>query len=132
MGTGSGTEWTLWVWPDQRVRIFFGVGLWHVVEGDGTKCTVLIETHRAKVCATNARCVLQHTLEHRLQVARRAADDLQHLGGRCLLLQRLRKIARLGLHLVEQPHVLYRDHRLIPIVPIEMPSRSMGTSRMAR
>ena len=41
------------------------------------------------------------------------ADDLQHLRGRGLLLQRLGKIARARLHLVEQPHVLDRDHRLV-------------------
>ena len=38
---------------------------------------------------------------------------LQHLRGRRLLLQRLGKLARARLHLVEQPHVLDRDHRLI-------------------
>ena len=40
-------------------------------------------------------------------------DDLQHLGGRGLLLQRLGQFARARLHLVEQPHVLDRDHRLV-------------------
>jgi hypothetical protein len=36
-------------------------------------------------------------LEHGLQIAREAADDLQHLGGSCLLLQRLGKVfLRLG------------------------------------
>ena len=38
---------------------------------------------------------------------------LQHLRGRGLLLQRLAQIARARLHLVEQPHVLDRDHRLV-------------------
>ena len=37
----------------------------------------------------------------------------RHLGGRRLLLQRLAKLARARLHLVEQPHVLDRDHRLV-------------------
>ena len=40
-------------------------------------------------------------------------NDTQHLGGRRLLLQRLGEIARARLHLVEQPHVLDRDHRLV-------------------
>ena len=52
-------------------------------------------------------------VEHRLQVERRAADDLQHVGGRGLLLQRLGEIARPRLHLVEQAHVLDRDDRLV-------------------
>ena len=38
---------------------------------------------------------------------------LKHLGGRRLLLQRLGEFARARLHLVEQPHVLDRDHRLV-------------------
>ncbi len=50
--------------------------------------------------------LLENRVEHRLQVAGRAVDDLQHLGGRGLLFQRL---ARLG----DEPRVLDRDHRLI-------------------
>ena len=38
-------------------------------------------------------------VEHGLQIERRAADDLQHLGGRGLLLQRFREVARARLHL---------------------------------
>ena len=57
--------------------------------------------------------VRQHGLEHRLQVAGRSGDDLQHLRRRGLLLQRLGKLARARLHLVEQPHVLDGDHRLV-------------------
>ena len=37
---------------------------------------------------------LDQRVEHRLQVERRAADDLQHVGGRGLLLQRLARVAR--------------------------------------
>ena len=51
-------------------------------------------------------------LEHRLQVARRAGDDLQHLAGRGLLLQRLGQIIGALAQLVEQPRVLDGDHRL--------------------
>ena len=52
-------------------------------------------------------------VEHRLQIESRAADDLQHLGGGGLLLQRFGEVAGARLHLVEQPHVLDRDHRLV-------------------
>ena len=38
---------------------------------------------------------------------------LRMSAGGGLLLQRLRKIARLGLHLFEQPHILDRDHGLV-------------------
>ncbi len=44
-------------------------------------------------------------LEHGCRVGHRTADDLQHFGGCGLLIQRF-------LGLVEQPHVLDRDHRL--------------------
>src|SRR5262249_59215663 len=61
----------------------------------------------------NARRIFQNGLEHGLQFAWRTTDDLEHLRRRSLLLQRLGELARARLHLVEQPHVLDRDHRLV-------------------
>ncbi len=55
----------------------------------------------------------QHRLKYRLQLAGRAGDHAQHLRGRGLLLQRFGELAGARLHLVEQPHVLDRDHRLV-------------------
>ena len=52
------------------------------------------------------RGLFEHGVEHRLQLARRRIDDLQHLGCRCLLLQRL---ARFG----DQSRILNRDDGLI-------------------
>ena len=52
-------------------------------------------------------------VENRLQIERRSADDLEHVRSRGLKLQRLGKIARARLHLVEQAHVLDRNHRLL-------------------
>ena len=43
----------------------------------------------------------------------RGADRLGDLAEGAQLLDRLRKLARARLHLVEQPHVLDRDHRLV-------------------
>ena len=48
---------------------------------------------------------LQYRVKHRRKLAGRGIDDLQHLGGRGLLLQGL---ARLG----QQPRILHRDDRL--------------------
>ena len=59
----------------------------------------------AELGLADARRVLQHGLEHRLQFAGRAGDDPQHLGGRRLLLQRFAQ-------LVEQPRVLDGDDGL--------------------
>jgi hypothetical protein len=49
--------------------------------------------------------LLQDRVEHRGEIAGRAVDDPQHLGGRGLLLQGL---ARIG----DQSRILHRDHRL--------------------
>ena len=53
----------------------------------------------------NAHRILQHGFENRLQFARRTADDLEHVRGRGLLLQRFAQ-------LVEQPRVLDGDDGL--------------------
>jgi len=54
---------------------------------------------------TQAYGLFEHCIEHRREVAGRAVDDLQDLGGRSLLRQCL---ARLG----NEPRVLYRNDRL--------------------
>jgi hypothetical protein len=77
------------------------------------KQSVLVDLQVAEIGLADAGCVLQHGLEHRLELAGRSADDLEHLGGRGLLLQRLGELAGARLDLVEQPHVLDRDHRLV-------------------
>ena len=51
------------------------------------------------------RGVLQHGLEHGLQLTRRPTDDLEHIGGRGLLLERFAQ-------LVEQPRILDSDDGL--------------------
>src|SRR5262249_29662789 len=56
---------------------------------------------------------LDERIENRLELGDRAADDLEHIGGGGLLLQRFTEIARARLHLVEQPYVLDRNHRLV-------------------
>jgi hypothetical protein len=57
--------------------------------------------------------ISQHGSKHRLEIARRAADDLEHLRRRRLLLQRLGEFQRALLLGLEQAHVLDRDHRLV-------------------
>src|SRR5262249_41014213 len=47
------------------------------------------------------------------ELARRTGDHLQHFGSCRLLLQRFGQFARSRLHLVEQPHVLDGDDRLV-------------------
>ena len=70
------------------------------------KRLAVVEFEDSRERAPQSRVRLfQDRVEHRREVAGRGVDDLQHLGGRGLLLQGL---ARLG----DQPRVLHRDHRL--------------------
>src|SRR5439155_20541970 len=57
-------------------------------------------------CIAQSCCRFDESVEHHLQIESRAADDLEHVGGRGLLLQRFAK-------LVEQPCVLDGDDRLL-------------------
>src|SRR5262245_1173589 len=77
----------------------------HIVAGDDAQCTTFMEIEVAELGLANAHCIGQHRLEHRLQLAGRAADDLKHVGSGGLLLQRLAQ-------LVEKARVLDRDDRL--------------------
>ena len=58
-----------------------------------------------KLRLADARGILQHGVEYRLKLAGRAGDDLEHVGGRGLLLQRFAQF-------VEQPRVLDGDDGL--------------------
>ena len=52
-------------------------------------------------------------LEHRLHVGRRGGDHVEDVGAAGLVAQRFFQIARLGLHLIEQPRVVDRNHGLV-------------------
>src|SRR5262245_39702454 len=74
---------------------------------------VLLPTYRGVVGAAQVASRFNERLQYRLEIEGRAADDLEHIGGGGLLLQRFAQLVRARLHLVEQPHVLDRDHRLV-------------------
>ena len=101
---------------------------------------------RVAIHRTAPRCRLGQRIEHRLQIEGRAADDLEHVGGGGLLLQRFAQ-------LVEQPRVLDGDDGLVGEVldqldllvgewpdllavdaddPDELASLSIGTVRSVR
>ena len=67
----------------------------------------------SKLGVANADGILQHSRKHRLKIAGRAADNLEHLRRGGLLLQRFGKLARALLLRLEQPHVLDGDHSLV-------------------
>ena len=56
---------------------------------------------------------LDQNIQNLLQIEGRAADHLQYVGGRGLLMQRLGQLAGTRLLRLEQAHVLDRDHGLV-------------------
>src|SRR5512144_3082155 len=77
----------------------------HARPGRGVKLGTLGAEEDAEVGFTYPHCVRQHSVKDRIEFARRRADDLEHVGGGRLLLQRLTQ-------LVEQSRVLDRDDGL--------------------
>ena len=76
-----------------------------VVHCDIAKNATIIPMHDAKVCAAHLHRIRQHSVEHRPQIAGRTTDDLEHVSGGGLLLQRFAQ-------LVEQSRVLNGDDGL--------------------
>ncbi len=60
------------------------------------------QANDAKRCAAQRLCGFGQGRQHRLQVERRAADDLEHVGGRGLLIERFAQFGRPLLDLVLQ------------------------------
>ena len=73
---------------------------------------VTMQVQVTKLSVTDSRSILQHRLEHWLQFTGRSGDDLEHLAGRGLLLQRFGQIVSALAQLVEQPRILDRDDSL--------------------
>ena len=57
------------------------------------KAPVFRTKYEGSFSAAEARCGFGQCVEHRLKMKGRAADDLQHLGGRGLLLKRFIPLA---------------------------------------
>src|SRR5262245_30323606 len=73
----------------------------------------LTESQLHVINSANARSTFDDSIQERLHVRRRAADDAQHLGRRRLMLQGLPQFCVALLDLFEQSHVLDRDHGLV-------------------
>ena len=72
-----------------------------------------LPSYRSLVRFTKAGSRFDKRLQDGIKVESRAADDLEHVGGGGLLLQRLAQFLGARLHLIEQPHVLDCDYRLV-------------------
>ena len=112
------------------------------------------ESQQHVIDPANPGGALDDGVEDRLHVRGRAADDAEHLGRRCLMLQRLAQFRVALLDFLEQPHVLDGDDglgsakvsssliclsekgrtsvRLMLITPIGVPSLSIGVLRIVR
>ena len=66
----------------------------------------IIRPEDAKCRAARSQRPLEYRIEHWREISRRRIDDLQHLGGGGLPLERLAGLA-------QKPHVLDRDHCLV-------------------
>jgi hypothetical protein len=78
----------------------------------GVESLAVEPEHGPELRVADARRILQHCLEDRLQLARRTRDDLQHLRRCGLLLQRLAEVLRALAQLVEQAGILDGDDSL--------------------
>src|SRR5919109_878397 len=74
---------------------------------------LLAESHSHVSNSTDPRCTFHDSIEHRLHIRRRAADDAEHLGRRRLMLKGLAQFCITVLDFLEQSHVFNRDHRLV-------------------
>ena len=72
-----------------------------LVYGHSAEAVSLAQEHIADLGLADARGLRQHRVKHRLQLARRAGNDLEHVAGRGLLLQRLGQIVGALAQLVE-------------------------------
>ncbi len=99
--------------PDRLAEQEFAVGLRSAVNRDGAEQLFFFtQPQSTELRPADAGGVFQERLEHRLKLAGRAGDDLEHLAGRGLLFQRLRQIVGALAELVEQAGVLDGDHGL--------------------
>ena len=73
--------------------------------GGGMEALAIKGRQESEIGLAQPHGLFQHRIEHRRQIAGVGVDDLQHLGCRGLLFQRLLRFS-------DQPRVLHRDHRL--------------------
>ena len=128
--------------------------LGHVaVEGAGLDHRAAFEKDRAPASAAEPDRGVDQRAENGIQVENGAADHLQHVGRRRLLVEGALQFLRPGLHLVEQPGVLDGDDawsakrrmsstclsenepgcgRVTPITPTTDPLRMRGADRLPR
>src|ERR1700693_3884677 len=88
------------------------IGRRNIVQMRGVITLAIVEQDVAEFGFANPQGVREHRLKYGLHIARRRADDPEHLRRRRLLLQRLAEIVGALAQFVEQPRVLDGDDGL--------------------
>ncbi len=83
-----------------------------VVSCGPTVFAVLVAIEAGMIGAAQPRGRIHDSLQDRIQVKSRTADNLQHFADRCLISEQFLQVARAVAQFVEQPRVLHRDDRL--------------------
>src|SRR5262249_12985478 len=104
----------LWVGSPRIEALQKCATLWWEVATRYEVLTFAIKPVRVSPCTiTEAYCTVDDCVENWLHISRGLADHAQDLARRRLLLQQLAQVAVPRLQLLEQPHVLDRDDRLV-------------------
>src|SRR5215472_1220746 len=89
---GKAAERAVWRWLPRPDVKFFGDRGRDAVHCNDAERGCVVQVQYAELGLADAHRVRQDRLKYWLQLARRVRDDLQHVGGRGLLLERLRKM----------------------------------------
>src|SRR5258708_33279989 len=101
------------VGPGPRKRPLFEIHRdWTVVGREAQRFALAHEEDRVEGI-TQMTCRLGQRVEHFLQIERRAADHLENIGSRSLLLQRLAQVVRALAQFPEQSRILHGDDGLV-------------------
>src|SRR5262249_15271747 len=101
------------IWPERMIFHVLLLLRGEAVARDMMVGAVLVEPDGSPVRAAQACRRLRESVEYRLQIEGRAAVDHEHVGEGRLLLERCGEHSRACPHVVEQPHVLDRNRRLV-------------------
>src|SRR5262245_35630782 len=90
---GKAAQRAVWRWLPRPDVKFFGDRGRDAVHCNDAERGCVVQVQYAELGLADAHRVRQDRLKYWLQLARRVRDDLQHVGGRGLLLQRLSELA---------------------------------------
>ena len=111
---GDASKRMAWARPDHRLAPSqLRIGGRRIVRRNDRERAAFIEVQGAKICAANARRIGQYGLKHRIEIARRARNNAQHLRGGGLLLQRLGEVGGALAQFCQKPRILDGDHCLV-------------------